>query len=174
MESVPLFHYRTKMPEMPYVSEEAWDFVGRESVRVSDPVSMRHLKEYLAGADDWNPLYCDDDFARRTHYGGIVAPPLFFLVASRRVVPMSRLLEDGQYDDLMVPGVHGVSVLAGWDIELGKSIRIGDVITVREKILSIDEKQGRTGKLVIVKKESTHTNQRGEHVARDVQTIIYR
>ena len=162
------------MPDTPYVSDEAWKHLGRENVRVSDPVSMRHLKEYLAGADDWNPLYSDEEFARRTHYEGIIAPPLFFLVASRRVVPMSRLLEDGQYDDVMVPGVHGVSVLAAWEIELGKPIRVGDVITVREKISSIEEKQGRSGKLVVVQKESDHTNQRGEWVARDTQTIIFR
>ncbi len=162
------------VPETPYVSEEAWDQLGREGVRVSDPVSLRHIKEYLAGADDWNPLYFDEAFARRTQYEGIVAPPLFFLVASRRVVPISRLLEDGQYDDLMLPGLHGVSVLAGWDIELGVPIRPGDVITVREKVASIEEKQGRKGKLIVVKKESQHTNQRGEFVARDIQTIIFR
>ena len=162
------------MSTTPSVSDEAWQYVGRESVRSSDPVSMRHVREYLAGADDWNPLYCEEEFARRTHYEGIVAPPLFFLVASRRVVPISRLLEDGQYDDIMVPGVNGVSVLASWDIEIGEPIRIRDVITVREKILSIEEKQGRSGKLVVVTKESTHMNQRGEQVARAVQTIIFR
>lgn len=163
------------MPETPYVDPEAWEQLGREQVRVSDPVSMRHIREYLAGADDWNPLYCDETFARQSRYGGIVAPPLFFLVASRRVVPMSRLLEDGQYDDVMIPGIHGVSVLAGWDIELGEvPIRVGDVLTVREKVSDIQEKKGRSGRLIVVRKESEHTNQRGELVARDVQTIIFR
>jgi acyl dehydratase len=162
------------MPETPYVEDSAWEELGRETVRVSDPVSMRHLKEYLAGADDWNPLYSDETFARQTRYGEIVAPPLFYLVASRRVVPRSRLLEDGQYDDVMVPGVHGVSVLASWDIEVGTLIRIGDVLTVRERVSSIEEKQGRSGKLIVVQKQSEHTNQRGEWVARDTQTIIFR
>src|SRR5262249_32938836 len=126
---IRLRHYRWKMSGPPSVSGEAWQHVGRENVRVSDPVSMRHLREYLAGAAAWNPLYCDEESAKRPHYEGIAAPPLFFLVASRRVVPMARLLEDGQYDDVMVPGVNGVSVLAGWDIEVDEPIRIGDVIT---------------------------------------------
>jgi hypothetical protein len=96
-------------------------------------------------------------------------------VAARRVVPISRLLEDGQYDDVMIPGIHGVSVLAGWDIELGEvPIRIGDVMTVREKVSDIQEKEGRNGRLILVKKESEHTNQRGEFVARDIQTILFR
>lgn len=162
------------MREAPYVTDEGWAHLGREHVRLSDPVSFRHIKEYLAGADDWNPLYCDEAFARQTYYQGIIAPPLFFLVAGRRVMPMSRLLEDGQYDDLMIPGVHGVSVLAGWDIEIEAPIRIGDVLTIREKVSSIEEKQGRSGRLVILKKDSTYEKQTGERIARDTQTVIYR
>ena len=86
---------------------------------------------------------------------------------------MSRLLEDGQYDDLMTPGVHGISVLAGWDVEVEGPIRIGDVLTIREKVSSIEEKQGRSGRLVIVKKHSTYANQTGERIAQ-CQTVIYR
>jgi acyl dehydratase len=162
------------VPETPYATEEAWEHLGREQVRRTDPVSVRHIREYLAGADDWNPLYCDEEFARSTPYGGIIAPPLFFLVAGRRVVPRSRLLEDGQYDDLMIPGVFGVSVLAGWDIEVEGLIRVGDVLTIREKVSSIEEKEGKSGRLIVVQKESTYTNQHGERIARDNQTVIYR
>jgi len=162
------------VPETPYVTDEAWQLLGKEQIRHTDPVSIRHIREYLAGADDWNPLYHDEEYATNSVYGGIVAPPLFFLVSGRRVVPVANLLDDGQYDDLMIPGVFGVSVLAGWDIEVEGLIRVGDVLTIREKVSSIEEKEGRNGRLILVQKESTYSNQHDERIARDTQTVIYR
>jgi acyl dehydratase len=158
----------------PSVTPEALELVGVANTRTSYAVSERQVREWLAAADDWNPLYHDHEAAKDGPYGELVAPPLFVLAASRRVQPRSRLLADGQYDDLTVPGIHGRSVLASWDIELHQLLRIGDVVTVAEVITSIVEKAGRSGPLVIVTKESTHTNQRDELVAIDTQTIIYR
>ena len=161
-------------PELPYVSEEAWRNLGREQVSVSDPVSPRQIKEYLAGTGDWHPLHRDPEYAEGTAYGGIVAPPLFFLAACREVVPEDRLGEDGQYRDFGVPGVHGRSLAAGQEYELFAPVRVGDVITTREKVADIQEKNGRSGKLVLVTLETEFENQRGERLASARQTYIFR
>ena len=158
-----------RRPPGPYVTGEARQLLGVETTRVCDPVSLRHIKEYLAATDQWPSGHGDSDDDAQ-----VVAPPLFVLAATRRVQPKGRLLTDGQYDDLSIPGVHGRSVLAAWNVEVNGLLRVGDVVTVTEAVVSIEEKQGSTGPLVIVKKRSRHTNQNGDDLAIDTQTIIYR
>jgi len=161
-------------PELPRVTEEAWRNLGRETVSVSDPVSLRQIKEYLAGTGDAHPLHLDPEYARQTPYGGIVAPPLFFLAACRKIVSEDELGEDGQYRDFGVPGVYGRSLAGEQEYELCAPVRVGDVLTSRERVSAIREKTGRSGRLVLVTLDSEFTNQCGETVARARQTFIFR
>ena len=162
------------MPELPYMTEEAKRWIGHETVEVSDPVSLRQIREYLAGTDDWNPLYHDEEYAKQTHYGGIIAPRMFYRVALRRVVPESSLQEDGQYADLASPGVYGRSMAGNQEAELFEPVRVGDVLTMTTKVLDIFEKQGRSGLLIFQVDRASYTNQRGEQVAVDIRTTIFR
>ena len=155
------------MSDEPYVTDEARALLGVESVQTSYPVSARHIREYCSGGDNW-----------RSEYDGkpgeeVVAPPIFFLAASRRIDPIDELQDDGQYRDLTIPGIYGRSVLASWDIEILDVVRVGDILTVSEKVVAINEKQGRAGKLIIVEKEGRHVNQHGTTIGVDLQTIIY-
>ncbi len=59
-------------------------------------------------------------------------------------------------------------------MELGVPVVAGDVITVEKRIVDMYEKQGRSGDLVFVVQEFTFTNDRGELVARERFTRIYR
>lgn len=162
------------MPELPYMTEEAQSNIGKERVTVSDPVSARHIRQYLAGADDWNPLYYDEEQAKKGPYGEIIAPPGFHSCTNRRVVPQSRLLEDGQYDDLSVPGVYGRTIAGAQEIELFEPVRVGDIITERQRFVDILEKQGRSGKMIFVISETTYTNQRDQLIAKERDTLIFR
>jgi hypothetical protein len=162
------------MAHEPYVEPEAMNQIGVETVRLTDPVSLRHIRTYLAATDHWHPAYHDAVFAATTPEGQVVAPPLFLMSATRRVQPLSRLLEDGQYDDLTIPGIHGVSMAIGWEIEIGAPIHVGDVFKVTECIRSIRETVGRSGKLVIADKQTLTHRLDGTFVARDVLTLAYR
>jgi 3-methylfumaryl-CoA hydratase len=59
-------------------------------------------------------------------------------------------------------------------VELGERVVAGDVITVEKRLARLYEKEGRSGPLVFVEMEFTFTNQRGEMVARENFTRIYR
>jgi hydroxyacyl-ACP dehydratase HTD2-like protein with hotdog domain len=52
----------------------------------------------------------------------------------------------------------------GTEIEFFVPIRVGDTLTGRSKITNIYQKEGRTGSLIFVVRETTYTNQRGEVV----------
>ena len=161
------------MPELPYLTEEARANIGVEKVVVSDPASLRHIKEFAAAMDDWDPLYHDDEYAKTTHYGGVIAPPLFHQAMTRPVVPEDELQEDGQYQDIAVPGVYGRTLAGEGESEMFNPIYAGDVLTERTKVVDIQEKEGRSGRLIFVTSESAWTNQRGQLVARSRSNLIF-
>jgi acyl dehydratase len=159
----------------PHVSDAAKNLVGQEThVQTFEPVTLRHIKEYMAGTGDWNPLHWDDEAAAASRHGRVVAPALMFQAVCREIVPESTLLPDGQHRDLGVEGIAGRTVLAGQEIELGKPLHVGDVVTLRERLLGIEEKEGRSGPLVIVTTEETYTSEPDVFVARTVTTRIFR
>jgi 3-methylfumaryl-CoA hydratase len=59
-------------------------------------------------------------------------------------------------------------------VELGERVVAGDVITVQKQLARMYEKEGKSGPLVFVEMEFTFTNQRGEMVASENFTRIYR
>jgi acyl dehydratase len=159
----------------PTVFPMAREKIGRQtSEQTFDPVSLRTIKEYLAGTGDWNPLHVNQTVAAASRHGRIIAPALFFQAVCRDLVPESDLLPDGQHRTLGVEGVTGQTVLAGQEIELFDPVYVGDVLTLREKLLSIEEKQGRSGPLVIVVTEETYTKSDASLVARTTTTRIFR
>jgi 3-methylfumaryl-CoA hydratase len=147
------------------VDDSARDLVGAVTFTwTSEPVSLRQVREYVAAIggrpEEW-------DAAR-------VAPPLFFHAACRPVVAEADLLDDGQYPFLGVPGVHGRTMAGGQSYEILGPVRVGDVLTVRERLLSLTEKQGRSGPLAFTETASEYTNGDGVLVARLRQTVIFR
>lgn len=155
-------------PKMPYMTSEALEQIGVEKVYVSDVVSRRHILEYIVGVGD------DDAFANAQDSQDLVAPPMFHAAATRKVVPESALAEDGQYKGFGVPGIVGRTLAGSQETDLFAPVRTGDVITEHERIAAIDEKSGKSGKLILVTLESDYSNQRGEPVARGTSTLIFR
>jgi len=51
-------------------------------------------------------------------------------------------------------------------------MRVGDVITSRTKLTDVKKREGRLGEMFILVYEAENTNQRGELVAKSVNTII--
>jgi 3-methylfumaryl-CoA hydratase len=142
----------------PAVTDEARALIGSVTATYrSDPVSMRQIREYVAATGGRPELVGVDTPPDEP----ICAPPLFFHAACRPVVAQDELLSDGQYSFLGVPGVSG-------------HVRVGDVLTVTERLQRIAEKQGTKGPLVFVTTESRYHNQAGELVARYEQTVIFR
>ena len=148
------------------VEDSARELVGTVTFTwTSEPISLRQVREYVAAIGE-RPEDWDDANA--------VVPPLFFHAACRPVVAEADLLDDGQYPFLGVPGVHGRTMAGGQSYEILAPVRIGDVLTVRERLVSLTEKQGRSGPLVFTETESEYTNGTGVLVARFRQTVIFR
>lgn len=153
---------------MPSVSEAARQAIGTLTWRhVSEPLSLRQLREYLAGTGDDLAEWADPA-------AGKPVPPLFFHAACRPIVAEGDLREDGQYAFLGVAGVEGMTMSGGMRFEILAPVYLGDVLTVEERLASIEEKRGRSGPLVMTTTLAEYRNQSGALVARYRQTIIFR
>src|SRR6187401_452566 len=73
-----------------------------------------NIRHYAHGIGDDNPLWCDPEYAAKTRYGRIVAPPAF-------VFPLNRILS-GYVGGL--PGVH--AMWAGANLTWHKPMLRGD------------------------------------------------
>jgi acyl dehydratase len=125
-------------------------------------VTRDTIRHFAYANEDYNALYLDQEFARTTRWGGIIAPPGYlyshgFSVWLRVMgdIRDSRGRELSQNDN------------AGEEWEFYLPVRPGDVITSYGKIVGAVAKHGRrTGPSAIVSSEYRYTNQRNEVVAR--------
>jgi len=86
-----------------------------------------NIRHYAHGIGDDNPLWCDPDYAAKTRYGGIIAPPSF-LFSTDRVI-------SGYVGGM--PGVHAMWAGADWTWHL--PVRRNDEITTKAHLKDLIE-----------------------------------
>jgi len=125
-------------------SQEVADEIGREyHARYGEPrheaVELGRVKDYLLAMDEPADIRAGD-----------VVPALFVLTLGRTRRPQPS---------------KGSLVNAGDDYEFFVPVRVGDSITIARTVLGVDEKQGKNGRMFLLRAEVSYTNQRGERVA---------
>lgn len=111
------------------------------------------IRKFADGIGDVNPLWHDEEYAEKTRYGRIVAPPSWVY----SVYP-TWVLQG-------LPGVHAFH--SGNDWEFYKPIFVDDKITPESVFTGFDVKKSEfAGKLVIEYQEARFYNQRQELVSK--------
>lgn len=151
------------------IPEELRARIGVEQPpRVSFPVD-KSLIRIWAIAINWpeppDRLFWDEEYAKKTRFGGIVAPPYFnpfaYHIDEERMAGRGR----GGVQATQEPGARAPGGNAGGEAEyFDVWIRPGDVITARSKVVDIYEREGRSGRTRFTVTETTWHNQRGELV----------
>ena len=118
------------------------------------------IMKFAEAIGDDNPLWTDEIIARKSKYGGLIAPPTF--LRSIRIdrpelpfdLPFTRLLDGGS------------------DWEYFQPVRAGDLITAKNQITDLQERVGRMGLMIIMTNLITYVNQFQEVVATQTNTSI--
>ena len=140
-----------------------------------DPVNLPMIRHWVDALDDRNPIYLDDAAARRSPFGGLVAPP-----AMLQSWTMGRPTVQGIAERGGAPGTPGRSALSELDaagytatratnseLEFERYLHPGDEITSTTMLESIsDEKRTALGTGYFVTWMSTYVDQQGEVVGR--------
>jgi acyl dehydratase len=146
----------------PKITDEALDALRqRIGVPITDTLepwcheaTRDNIRHYAHGIGDDNPLWCDPDYAAKTRFGGIVAPPSF-LFSTDRII-------SGYVGGL--PGVHAMWAGADWTWHL--PVRRNDEITTKAHLKDLIAHDTRfAGRAVQQIYHVDFHNQKGDRVA---------
>ena len=118
------------------------------------PVSREKIAKFCETISEANPIFTDDEAAKKGPYGGIIAPPGF-----------ATTFRNGRHFFQHIPRFGKQGFDAGKDVEFVAPIRAGDKISLHSHVKEIYEKTGRTGTMVFVVIRSTLKNEKDEVVA---------
>ena len=155
------------------VSKDVLAMIGVEKVR-QYYVTKRDIKRFSQAIGETNPIHFDEDYARSTKYGAIVAPPLFCQMFTFEDVPPDRLAGDGSPVEIDVPIPAQRTVGGASSYEIFQPVKAGDQITAKSTLRDVFTKEGRSGRLYFVVVETEFSNQRKEPVAKERATYIKR
>ncbi len=151
------------------------EYVGKVGESVLLEVEAGAIKQFAAAVDDYNPLYCDGDYARSSKYGTIIAPPGFFgwpvkFIPGR--APMLAQLFQDLTKDLREAG-YPVLLDGGIELESFVPVRAGDILMCIPVIKSITKRETKAGKTMVISiGERDYVNQNGTLATRSSQTLI--
>lgn len=125
--------------------------------------SLDGIRHYAEGIGDFNPLYRDAEYAKKTRWGALVAHPTMVLYMGvsekKELTPEER--ERGEGGGLA--GVHGF--YSGEDLEWFQPIYEGDRLTVKGGPSKVEEHSSAfSGRTFHLTRDRVFRNQRGELV----------
>jgi len=138
----------------------------------SYPISQSDIRKW-AIAIYWGEtpprLFWDEEYAKTTKWGGIVAPedfnPFAWTIRTTQMAPAGA--QPGQKPE------KGGNILNGGMVDtFGVRMRPGDVITARMRLSHWEEREGRHGLMLYSYSHLQWTNQNGEVVKDRMSTLI--
>jgi len=142
--------------------------VGKEYPPVLWEVERGKIRELVRAIGDPNPVYTNRDAAIAEGYKDVPASPTFLTVPAMWCNILAIVLLDASVNVAMV--LHGEE-----EYEYLAEIYPGDILTGVSKLVSIEEKVSKSGRMMhMVTIETNYTNQRGEKAAKARTLIVER
>jgi acyl dehydratase len=142
--------------------------VGKEYPPVIWEVERGKIRELVRAIGDPNPVYTDRDAAVAQGYKDVPASPTFLTVPAMWCNILATVLLDASVNVAMV--LHGEE-----EYEYFAEIYPGDILTGVPKLVSVEEKESKSGRMMhMVTIETGYTNQRGEKAAKARTLIVER
>ncbi|MGD8166508.1 FAS1-like dehydratase domain-containing protein [Herbiconiux sp. P16] len=176
--------------ESRYLTDEVKALVGVTGpVMVAlRPLTEERLRRFVHGVMETQFMHTDPDGAASSKFGGLVATPLWPTHAFVRELgdpdPLDALQDDPEWDGIPpsassnglppIPTELGRLLNGGTEAVFRQMPRIGDVISSRARYSDVAYRDGTSGPFLVVKVETTYTNQDGDVLAIITVSIIRR
>jgi acyl dehydratase len=156
------------------LTEELKSFIGREAhYPAREELGRASIRHFALALGDDNPLYVDDDYAKKAGYPSVIAPPT--LICETNQYAHQAPNADGYIGHewhLPVPDTR--LVRAGNDYEFMRPLLPTDRISVTWTLEGIVEKpSSRGGTQLFVSSVGRYRDAKGEVVAINRETIVY-
>lgn len=160
------------MNEESLLTPEIKTMIGQEvKLPGTEIVDRSTIRRFAHAISDTNPLYINDEYSKKTPYGGIIAPPTFMFEVSNNI--FAEVGEDGRdISRVMIPGLK--LARGGNEYYFFNPVRPGDILNRKRKIIDVYEKETRKlGKTLFIVSEITVTNQEDEILGINRETLIF-
>jgi len=157
------------------------EFVGKpigEPYEARDPVSLPMIRSWCDAMGDRNPVYSDEERARESIHGGIVAPPTMLQRWTMKGLSNEGPPQAGGLGSRLVEALEGAGftsvVATNCEQEYTRYLRPGDHLTGTTIIKAVsDEKKTALGSGHFIESQITWTDQTGETVGTQMFRIYY-
>ena len=102
-------------------------FIGKTWPEQSYDVSKEKIKEYAKAIKNLDPHYVDEEFAKKSKYGCIIAPPTFCVVFGANLI--EPVFFDNELKLNLAMLVHGEQSFEFYEV-----VKAGDTITTSSRI----------------------------------------
>lgn len=127
--------------------------LGVEHVIGTFHVTREMILDFAQSTGDTHPLYSDEEKAKASEYGSLIAPPTFCSMFITGFMRPDIKLEFGD-----------MTLFASQAVENLSPVRPGDTLEAKAKLKEVYAKTGRSGQMVFAVWESSFTNQNGDTV----------
>lgn len=148
------------MTQESVITDEMRAAINVESEPYVNDIEKGAIVKFARAIGDPNPLFTDEEAARRSRYGGLIAPPTFF-----------RSLRTGPAK-VKVESPYPAALDGGSEWEYFEPVRPGDQITVTNYLADVFERPGRLGNMLFMVRETKYINQFNKVVALQRSTGI--
>jgi hypothetical protein len=177
--------------EVNYITDEVKAMIGLSGTvtQAPEPLDLSTIRRFAQAIMDDDPLYWDAEYASRSRYGRVMAPPLLPLHALRRPGgtpdPLARAALDPEFDGAgevlprmglpPIPIPQHRLLNGGNDVQVSSLAGVGDLIAARSTIEDIYQKNGRGGALIFVRVRTDYwVAQTSAPLLKSVQVYIWR
>jgi len=162
------------MDKFTYLTPAIMAMIGREDTFIGrEELGKATIRRFAKAIGDPNPIYWDDEYALKTRFKGIIAPPTLIFELNYNLRGEVAEEDGGYMDRVNLPPTLDMIIRGGNEYEFFRPARPSDRISTRRKIAQIYEKQGKKGPLLFVIYETTYSNHKGQILGFNRETLIY-
>ena len=159
------------------ISEEIKKLIGTSGSPKFYEVEKGAIRRFADAVGDDSPVYHDEEYARKSKYGSIIAPPGFFGWPLNQV-GNSPLAVDipPELEAAFERAGYPLSLVldGGMEYEFFLPVRAGDVLSAVTIIRNLRERSSETGSIIVSFLDTTYHNQNGALVAKQQLMFVRR
>ncbi len=148
------------------ITEEMRSRIGVETPPAIYEIERESIRRFAQAIGDDNPLYLDEDYAAKSKYGRLVAPP--------GMIGNYEYPTNGAPHTARVQSPFWRRFNGGNEYEYFKPVLAGDTLTATSKLVELNDRMGGPdiGRMLVQVVETTFRNQHGDVVAKERRTNI--
>ncbi len=151
------------------VTDSLKEMIGRAEDPVVQKVEEGAIQRYARSVDDPNPLYNDVEYAVRSEWGRLMAPPGF----SGWSVKAKGFDMFKMFEKLQKAGAPLGLLDGGVEFEFFGPIGAGDILISVTRVANLEGRETKMGPTLVTTLETTYLNERGTVIMIMRNTLLH-